>query len=163
MSHPTTPSPWRLVEVWGDTTDIRHLAWSIVIGIVVSITGFLIANRWLSAHVDTLELARAYAMLAGLAGCIVSGVICAMLFKPKREVVEGEIADPFWRDEVLAKLVEQNGELGSVDDLPPAVVQEMKELQIYELFASYKRVKSTAAGKPSHSTISMAPATETQP
>jgi hypothetical protein len=163
MNHSITPRPWRLVEVWGDTTDIRHLAWSIVIGIVVSITGFLIANRWLSGHVGAQELARAYAMLAGLAGCILSGVICALLFQPKREVVEGETAEPFWREEVLAKLAEQNGDLGAVEDLPPAVVQEMKELQIYALFASYKRVKSPASDTPSHSTTSVAPAKETQP
>lgn len=154
---------WRLVEVWGDTTDTRHLAWSVVIGGGVSITGFLIANRWLSDHVGTPELARAYAMLAGLAGCILSGVICAILFTPKRDVVEGDAADPFWREEVLAKLAEQHGDLGSVEDLPPAVIQEMKELRIYDLFASHKNVKNTAATEPAHPAISITPTPETQP
>jgi hypothetical protein len=69
---------------------------------------------------------------------LVSGVICAVAFSPKREVVEGRHADPFWRQEVLAKLYEETGDLGSVADLPPAVVREMKELEIYDLFASFK-------------------------
>lgn len=163
MSNSSTPRQWRLVEVWGDTTDTRHLAWSIGIGIVVSITGFLVANRWLSGHVSSPELARAYAMLAGLAGCVFSGVICAVLFKPKREVIEGEGADPFWREEVLAKLAEQTGDLGSVADLPPAVVKEMKELQIYDLFASYKSVKNTQVGDPTQPSISKKTTSETQP
>lgn len=129
---------WRLVEIWGDTADLGHLAWSIAIGLVVSLAGFLAANRVLASTVATPELARAYAMLAGLGGCVVSGVICAWLFVPKREVVEGTDADPRWREEVLAELAGAHGTLGSVDDLPPSVVREMKELEIYDLFASYR-------------------------
>ncbi|MGJ7612903.1 MULTISPECIES: hypothetical protein [unclassified Variovorax] len=133
-----TPARWRLVEIWGDTADLGHLAWAIVIGVAVSLTGYLVASRVLASLVSTPELARAYAMLAGLGGCVVSGVICAKLFTPKREVVEGAEADPRWREEVLAELAGEHGTLGSVDDLPPSVVREMKELQIYDLFASYK-------------------------
>lgn len=144
MTDSKTTQPWRLVEVWGDTADQSHLAWSIGIGVVVSLAGFLIANNVLKANVSSPELARAYAMLAGLAGCVASGVICAVLFKPKREVVEGAGADPFWRHEVLAKLAEQYGDLGSVADLPPAVVKEMKELEIYDLFANYKPASEMA-------------------
>jgi hypothetical protein len=162
MNQSLTNRPWQLIEVWGDTTDVQHLAWSIGIGIVVSITGFLLANWWLSGHIDKPELARAYAMLAGLAGCILSGVICAILFTPKREVVEGAAADPFWREEVLAKLAEETGDLGSVLDLPPAVVQEMKELQIYDLFASYKGVESTASSELAHQPTLTKPAAESQ-
>jgi hypothetical protein len=30
-----------LVEVWGDTVDIRHLAWSVALGIGISLGAFL--------------------------------------------------------------------------------------------------------------------------
>lgn len=133
-----TPARWRLVEIWGDTADLGHLAWSITIGVAVSLTGYLVASRVLASTVGTPELARAYAMLAGLGGCVVSGLICAKLFTPKREVVEGTDADPRWREEVLAELAAEHGGLGSMDDLPPVVVREMKELEIHELFASYE-------------------------
>ncbi|MDM0108583.1 hypothetical protein QTH97_26795 [Variovorax sp. J22R24] len=138
---------WQLVEVWGDTADVRHLAWAIVLGIGISLPAYLLAARVLTAFVSSPELAKAYGMLAGLGGCVVAGVMCALLFKPKRVVVEGEAADPFWRQEVLAKLAEQIGDLGSVADLPPGVVQEMKELQIYDLFLDYE--KSNRIEKPS--------------
>ena len=139
MTRQTPPPARQLIEVWGDTADTRHLASAIVLGIGISLTGFLIANRVLTAHVASPELARAYAMLAGLAGCVLSGLICAVLFKPKRVVIEDDSADPAWREEVLAQLAEEHGGLGAIADLPAVVVQEMKELQIYELFAAHER------------------------
>ena len=74
-------------------------------------------------------------MLAGLAGCVLAGVICARIFPPKRVVTEMDMStDPAWRAEVLRELEAQPGGLGTVADLPPAVVQELKELKLYELF-----------------------------
>jgi hypothetical protein len=139
---------WQLVEVWGDTADTRHLAWAIVLGVGISLPAFLLASRVLASFVSSPELARAYGMLAGLGGCVLAGVLCAVLFKPKRVVVEGEAADPYWRQEVLAKLAEQTGDLGRVADLPPAVVREMKELGLYDLFLDYETTsaKAKAAG-----------------
>ncbi|MDA7415161.1 hypothetical protein PGB34_02170 [Xenophilus arseniciresistens] len=144
MSSDFPPTGRQLVEVWGDTADTRHLAWAIVIGIGISLTGFLIANRILVSHVSSPELARAYAMLAGLAGCVASGVICAFIFQPKRHVVEGRIADQASREEVVAELAEAHGGLGDLHDLPPVVAQEMKELEIYELFARHEKKAAVA-------------------
>ena len=130
------PADWRLAEVWGDTVDLRHLAWAIAIGIGISVLGFYLASRWLATVVESRQLAHAYAMLAGLAGCVIAGVICARAFPPKREVTELDTSnDPEWRREVLEELARQPGGLGTVQDLPPAVVQELKELKLYELFA----------------------------
>lgn len=131
--------PGQLVEIWGDTVDVQHLAWAIVLGIGISLPAFLLATRVLASVVSSPELARAYAMLAGLVGCVLAGVLCAVLFKPKRVVVEGKAADPFWRLEVLTKLAEQTGDLGRMADLPPAVVQEMKDLEIYDLFLDFEK------------------------
>lgn len=130
------PADWRLAEVWGDTVDLRHLAWAIAIGTGISVLGFYLASRWLATVVESRQLAHAYAMLAGLAGCVIAGVICARAFPPKREVTELDTSNaPEWRREVLEELARQPGGLGTVQDLPPAVVQELKELKLYELFA----------------------------
>ncbi|WP_311223396.1 MULTISPECIES: hypothetical protein [unclassified Acidovorax] len=134
------PAHWRLAEVWGDTVDLRHLAWSIAIGIGISVVGFFLASRWLATFVESRQLAHAYAMLAGLAGCVTAGVICARAFPPKREVTEQDLStDPAWRREVLQELAAQPGGLGSIADLPPAVVQELKELKLYELFEQHEQ------------------------
>lgn len=127
---------YQLAEVWGDTVDLKHLSWSIAIGIGISVIGFFAASRWLKSVVESPQLAHAYAMLAGLAGCVIAGVLCARLFPPKRVVTEEDMSrDPEWRAEVLRELAQQPGGLGAIADLPPAVVQELKELKLYELFA----------------------------
>ncbi|OZI64044.1 hypothetical protein [Bordetella genomosp. 1] len=137
---------WRLAEVWNDTVDLRQLAWAIVIGVGISVTAFFLASRWLRGVVASPELAHAYAMLAGLAGCVLAGVICAKRFPPKRVVnEEGAVDDPAWRAEVLAELAAQPGGLGTVADLPPATVQELKELGLYALFAEPADAPAPAA------------------
>src|SRR5256885_3628456 len=60
--------------------------------------------------------------------------------------------DPEWRREVLEELARQPGGLGTVQDLPPAVVQELKELKLYELFADRKSTRLNS----SHLVISYA-------
>lgn len=147
--NPNTPAhSTRLAEVWSDTVDLRHLAWAIGIGIAISVTGFYAASRWLRGIVASPELAHAYAMLAGLAGCVLAGVICARLFPPKREVVEhSSTHDPAWRAEVLAELAEQPGGLGTLADLPEPVVRELKDLDLYELFAEPAAEPSQASAR----------------
>ncbi|GAB5096842.1 hypothetical protein [Caballeronia sp. HLA56] len=129
---------YKLVEIWGDTVDTRHLAWSVVLGIAISYGTFAAANRVLAAYVPDPAMARAYAMLVGLAGCLIAGAVCAKLFRPKREVIE-EAHGAAGREEVLAQLASEAGGLGRVADLPPAVAAEMKELGLYELFADYEK------------------------
>jgi len=147
MKQQQTPRVRGLVEIWGDTADTGHLAWSIVIGAVVSLAAFVFASRMFVGLAGSPELARAYAMLAGLAGCLLAGAICARLFPPKREVVEGHGAagnDVAWREQALDKLAEEAGGLGRLADLPPAVVAELKELELYELFAARERGAAAA-------------------
>jgi len=136
-----------LVEVWGDTVDSRHLAWSVVLGVGISLGAFLIANRIFALFVHDAAMSRAYSMLVGLLACIVAGAVCARLFKPKRRVVE-ETADGARLQSVLDELAAEPGGLGTVADLPPAVVAEMKELGLYDLFADAERRASLAASQP---------------
>ena len=127
-----------LVEVWGDTVDSRHLAWSVVLGIAISLGAFMVANRIFALFVHDAAMSRAYSMLVGLLACLVAGAVCARLFKPKRRVVE-ETADTARLQSVLDQLAAEPGGLGSVADLPPAVAAEMKELGLYDLFADAER------------------------
>ncbi|WP_250482032.1 hypothetical protein [Caballeronia sp. NCTM5] len=138
LSQSAETTEYQLVEIWGDTVDTRHLAWSVVLGIAISYGAFAIANRVLAAYVPDAAMARAYAMLVGLAGCLIAGAVCAKLVKPKREVVE-EAHGAAGREEVLKQLANEAGGLGRVADLPPSVVAEMKELGLYELFAEYEQ------------------------
>lgn len=123
-----------LYEVWGDTVDGRHLVYAIAIGAVVSLSAFFSAKYLLVGWVENLQMARAYAMLIGILGCLAGGVISAKLFKPKRNVVEHQ-ADPAWRAQILVELHNEFGDLGKMSDLPPETIAELRELDLYDLFA----------------------------
>ena len=127
-----------LFEVWGDTVDGRHLIYSIGIGAIVSLGAFFIAQHLLVGWVDSLQMARAYAMLVGIVGCLAGGAISAALFKPKRNVVE-HLADPAWRSTILIELQNEYGPLGSLTDLPPATIAGLREMDLYDLFADYEK------------------------
>lgn len=130
-------------QVWGDTVDLAHLAWSVVIGIAISVGAFVSGKAVLSHFVSDPAIARAYAMLIGLGGCLAAGALCAVLFRPKRIVVEHAVDDAD-RLEVLERLAEERGGIGSLADLPPSAVAELKELGLFELFASYEVSSKTA-------------------
>jgi hypothetical protein len=127
-----------LAEVWGDTVDIRHLAWSVALGIGISLGAFFSANYFLALYVHDAAMTRAYAMLVGLAGCLIAGAVCAKLFKPKRVVVD-QSSDTARREEVLDQLAAEAGGLGFVADLPLAATTEMKELGLYDVFLKHEQ------------------------
>ncbi|RKP47191.1 hypothetical protein D7S86_23770 [Pararobbsia silviterrae] len=129
--------------MWGDTVDLRHLGWSIVIGVGISSAAFFAGRYVLSSFVADAAVARAYAMLVGLAGCLIAGTVCAFLFEPKRDVVE-EASDASERTRVLEQLAAEFGGLGSNDDLSPAARAELSELGLLDLFASHE---ASAAGR----------------
>lgn len=135
---PSRNSTLQLVEVWGDTVDLRHLAGSVFLGAGISLGAFFAGQRLLSAFVADAAIARAYAMLVGLAGCLIAGTVCAFLFKPKREVVEHAV-DETERMKVLDQLAAESGGLGNVADLPPSVRAEMAELGLLDLFVAYEK------------------------
>lgn len=127
-----------LYEVWGDTVDARHLLYAIVIGAIVSLSAFFTAQHFLLEWVASAQMARAYAMLIGIVGCLVGGTISATLFKPKRHVVEHE-ADPAWRSQVLSDLQNEFGDLGRLADLPPETIKELRDMDLYDLFVEYEQ------------------------
>jgi hypothetical protein len=169
--------PHRYVDVWGDTVDARHLKWAILIGIGVSFAAFTLANAILSRFVHDLAMARAYAMLVGLGGCLLGGVICARLFKPKRIAAALE-ADEGRRAHLIATLVQAQGTrrtrrgntenaaagdargardasapYGGVASLPPHVIAEMREVGLYDLFAEQERLADLGQGPHAASSV----------
>jgi hypothetical protein len=133
-----------LYEVWGDTVDGRHLMYSITIGAVVSLGVFYAAQFLFVGWVANEQMARAYAMLVGIVGCLVGGAISARLFKPKRHVVEHQ-ADPAWRAQVLIELQSEFGDLGKMSDLPPETIAELKEMDLFDLFDDREKAAATPA------------------
>jgi multidrug transporter EmrE-like cation transporter len=122
-----------LYEVWGDTVDAKHLTLAILVGGAVSLGAYALALSVLSSVMESAQMAKAYAMLIGILGCLAGGAVSAMLFKPKRDVVE-HVADPAYREQVVNDLLKEYGTLGRLEDTSPEVIAELHELGLYELF-----------------------------
>ena len=76
-------------EVWGDTVYLKHLLYSSLLGIVLTL-GMYLVGRTIFLGIDGLEegLAKGYSLLVGIVGCFVAAAISAKLFKPKRIIAE---------------------------------------------------------------------------
>ncbi|WP_312200449.1 hypothetical protein [Anaerospora hongkongensis] len=124
-------------DVWGDTVDLKHLAIAMGIGIIISLSFYILGLNYLQANVSKLaaNLMTAYALLIGIAGCLLSAIISAKLFKPKRKLNEEEFSEED-RLAVLEELkIDIDKEAEELQFVGAKVIQEMKDLQIYDLFA----------------------------
>ena len=128
----------RLVEVWGDTVDERHVKIAVALSVLLAVPSFLGARALLSATMANQDLARTYAMLAGLGACLVAAVISAKLFKPKRVVTERQL-DPEEQIAAAMDLAQLPLGLGTLSSLTDAERDEMRRLGLYDVFAEAER------------------------
>jgi len=125
------PTPSRLLEVWGDTVDQRHLVLSIVLGVGLGAPAYL-GSTWLLGMTDVpAGLQRSYALLAGIAACLVAAVIAARLFGPKRTVEIGTDTSGS-RQEAMDAIEAEIGPLGDPDELPRRLRDEVVALGLYD-------------------------------
>ncbi|EIE98919.1 hypothetical protein [Saccharomonospora glauca] len=115
--------PYRIV--WNDAVDLRHLAASIVVCVAIGLPVYLGAKAILEASLEQSSLAGGYALLIGLAGCVVGAAVCTRLFPPKRVLAEDGSTD---RAEALAELETMGGTPESFAELPKDVRDEMRSL-----------------------------------
>lgn len=129
----------RLLEVWGDTVDSRHLLGAIGLGVGIAVPVYLVAEWGFGELTGGDAVGRSYALVTGLAACIVAAVIAANLFAPKRVVTIGDAA-PGARAEAMDAIEAELGPLGDPDELPAAALAEVKELGLYDdLLAQHRK------------------------
>ncbi|WP_312517190.1 hypothetical protein [Anaerospora sp.] len=130
-------------DVWGDTVDLKHLAIAMGIGIIISLSFYILGLNYLQANFSKLaaNLMTAYALLIGIAGCLLSAIISAKLFKPKRKLNEEEFSEADRLAALEELKIDIDKEAEELQSVGPKVIQEMKDLQIYDLFAQ-KNAKS---------------------
>lgn len=69
-----------LVEVWEDVVDVKQLMLSLLISAIGSLGGYLIAPN-----------VKPYPLMFGLLGSLAAFIVCSVLFKPKRILVDEEV------------------------------------------------------------------------
>ena len=122
-------------EVWGDTVVIKELLAAAVICIAATMLFYFAGNAMFLGKEGLDDgLAKGYSLLIGIFGCILSAIVCAKLFKPKRRVEERlEQEDIVHVLEAAGLTVEEEAEaLGKVE---PAIIKEMEDLELYSLLA----------------------------
>lgn len=123
-----------LVEVWGDTVNFKSMLFAIVIGSVVSTGTFLLAKLYMSSLSGDATLLNGYAMLIGLGGCLLSGFICSIMFKPARTVIASSEDNSENVKEFIVELIKDDPNYTSVNDLPSEVKEELELLQLMSVF-----------------------------
>lgn len=124
-------------DVWGDTVDLYDLGKGIIISVILS-TSCFIGALWLiqiSEPELTPNLASAYALLFGIGGCVLSAVVTAKLFKPKRIMNENKFSKEDQQAVLKELKIDVRKERKALETAEPAIIQEMKELELYEMFA----------------------------
>lgn len=123
----------KYADVWGDTVAINELVISCFIGTILSL-GLYIVGTKIFEKVKGLDpgLQKGYALLVGVGGCILAAIICAKLFKPKREIVRQ------FEDVNIEHILEKNGmtlqeEAQALAEAHPDVIKELEDLQLWAL------------------------------
>ncbi|MGP5436508.1 hypothetical protein [Psychrobacter alimentarius] len=129
-----------LVEVWGDTVNFKSMLFAIVIGSVVSTGTFLLAKFFLSSSFGDTTLLNGYAMLIGLGGCLLSGFICSIMFKPARTVISSQEDNSDNVKAFIVDLIKDDPNYTSVNDLPSEVKEELNLLQLMTVFQEAEEI-----------------------
>lgn len=122
-------------EVWGDRVVLKELSISCLIGVILTMTFFLV-GRYIFRSMDNIEesLADGYALLIGVLGCILSGVISAKKFKPKRRVEER--AEFKNIEDILESAgISLKDEIEALSNADQDLIQELEELELWPLLS----------------------------
>lgn len=123
----------RYAEVWGDTVVLKELLLSSVIGIILTMTGYLLGARLFVGNPNIEpSLAKGYSLMVGIGGCIIAAVIAANLFKPKRVVEE------HFEQEDIKAVLEAAGytleeEAMAIAAADPDIIAELEDLNLTAL------------------------------
>ena len=123
----------KFAEVWGDTLVLKELFFSAILGIALTMAGYLLGVRYF-AGIQGLSksLITGYALMTGIIGCVAAGTIASKLYKPKRTV-----EDMIVQEDIAAVLkagdMTLEEETLAMTNLDSQVLSEMQELNLQAL------------------------------
>ena len=127
-----------LADIWGDTVNLLHLGGAMIVGIILGTLFYVVGLECIQKMRPdmVLSLQKAMGLVVGIVGCLLAAVVSTKLFPPKRTLTE-ERFSPENRLHVLKELgVDMAAESLDMKSMPPEIVSEMKDLQIYDIFVS---------------------------
>lgn len=122
-------------KVWGDNVHLPELTLAAVIGVTITM-GIYLLVRFLLVNYSTVEpnVINGYALIGGIAGCFISGIVSGRSFRPKREVIEG--TEEMDLEEVLIEAGSSlEIEREALNKESKEVIAEMESLELYSLLS----------------------------
>ena len=135
------PEEHRLVNIWEDTVDLKELLLGLACGSAFGFASYAVSLRAFTAYLPGQQpsLIKGYALMAGIAGCVMAASFIAAVLKPKRSLRE-TTQGPVDRAGLIRDLaLNPEEERRALETAPPRLIREMQQLQIYDLFAETSR------------------------
>jgi hypothetical protein len=120
------------LEILGDTILPNQLLLAILLSVGVSLGGYNI-GLWLLPSFASENMVASYSLLIGISGSVISLVICSIIFKPKRLLIEEETSSE------SMKQVFEDLQLDPIEELKliendPVTKKELEELGVLNSF-----------------------------
>ncbi|MEK5521113.1 hypothetical protein [Heyndrickxia sp. FSL W8-0423] len=128
----------QFIEILGDTTSSKQLIVAILMSVVVSLGGYKL-GQYIFPKIASPQMVNSYSLLLGIAGTVIVLFLNAVLFKPKRILVEDEISNSTMEDVFKDLQLDIDEELRLID-ADPITKRELNELGVLANFENMKRV-----------------------
>jgi hypothetical protein len=120
------------LEILGDTILPNHLLLAIIISVGISLGGYNI-GLWLLPSIASAQMVPSYSLLLGISGSVLSLVICSLVFKPKRILIEEETSTESMIEVFKDLQLDPREELKLIEN-DPITKKELEELGVLNHF-----------------------------
>lgn len=120
------------LEILGDTILPNQLLLAILLSVGVSLGGYNI-GLWLLPSFASENMVASYSLLIGISGSVISLVICSIIFKPKRLLIEEETSSESMKQVFEDLQLDPMEELKLIEN-DPVTKKELEELGVLNSF-----------------------------
>ena len=127
------------LEILGDTILPNQLLFAVLISVGISLGGYNI-GLWLLPSIASESMVASYSLLIGILGSVISLVLCSILFKPKRILVEEETSSDSMRQVFEDLQLDPLEELELIEN-DPITKKELEEFGVLNSFLALREEK----------------------
>ena len=132
MTQNNTSAKKPYLEILGDTIKPNHLLLAIILSVGISLIGYNV-GLWILPSVASENMVPSYSLLIGIAGSVISLVLCSFIFKPKRTLIEEETSTESMQEVFEDLQLDPETELELIEN-DPITKKELEELGVLNSF-----------------------------
>lgn len=120
------------LEILGDTIKPNQLLLAIILSVSISLAGYNLGLFFLP-NIAAENMVASYSLLIGISGSVLSVIICSIVFKPKRILIEEETSKENMREVFEDLQLDPLEELALIEN-DPITKKELEELGVLNSF-----------------------------